>query len=85
MDRRYHPLGEWGLDEAAALASDPELPAEQRLSRDRAEADEHPRPHRLQLRVEPPPAGPDLLGVRLLVDASLAARAPLEVLTTFVM
>ena len=54
--------------------------AEQRLRRGRAEADDHARLDQRDLGVEPRPAGGDLAGVRLLVDAPLAARLPLEVL-----
>ena len=38
MYGRGHALGERGLDEPAALARDPELPPQQRLRRNRAEA-----------------------------------------------
>ena len=67
-------------DDLSALRRDLELPAEQRLGRGRAEADDGARLDQLDLGVEPGPAGGDLARVRLLVDAALPARLPLEML-----
>src|SRR5688572_13314887 len=53
-----------------------ERAAEQRLRRGRAEADDDLRLHDLELGLEPRPARLDLGGVRLGVNADLAAPAP---------
>src|SRR5919201_19083 len=53
---------------------------EESLRRRRAEADEHARLQHRDLGVEPRPASRDLAPVRLLVDATLPLRLPLEVL-----
>src|SRR5215212_8944203 len=80
MHRRQDVLGEVGVDLLAAFARDAELGAEERLSGCGAEADQDTRLDGLELAVQPDSAGGDLRRVRLLVDAALAARDPLEVL-----
>src|SRR4051812_615678 len=68
------------LDQLAAILGDLERSAKQRLRRRRAEAHDHPRLHHLDLSGQPRPARRDLARVRLVVDAPLALRDPLEVL-----
>jgi hypothetical protein len=77
---RKDVLGEVGLDRLPALLRDPELPAEERLRCDRAQADQHARLDDREFGVEPRPARSDLRPVRLLVDPPLPARSPFEVL-----
>src|SRR5688500_3963334 len=80
MDRGENVGCEPRVDELPALAADAEVAAQERLRRRRAQTDEHARLHDVQLGLEPRPAGGHLGPVRLLVDAPLAARLPLEVL-----
>src|SRR5205085_3549452 len=80
MHRRDDVLGEIRFDQLSALPRDPEVAPEQRLSRSRAQTDQHARLDHVELGLQPGPAGGDLRPVRLLVDAALAARLPLEVL-----
>src|SRR5438874_4132414 len=80
MYRRDDVLRKVRFDELSALPRDPEVAPEQRLSRSRAQTDQHARLDHVELGLQPGPAGRDLRPVRLLVDASLAARLPLEVL-----
>src|SRR6059058_3746512 len=80
MYRRDDVLRKVRFDELSALPRDPEVAPEERLSRSRAEADQNARLDHVELGLQPGPAGRDLRPVRLLVDASLAARLPLEVL-----
>src|SRR5207244_7685308 len=68
------------LDRLPAVLGHLEAPAEQRLCRGGAEGHEDSWGDETELPVEPGPAGGDLGGVRLVVDAPLAARLPLEVL-----
>jgi hypothetical protein len=80
MNRCQGERRELGVQEPAALARDPELTAEKRLRRCRAQADESGRLHDPQLGVEPGAARGDLARVRLLMDPPLPARLPFEVL-----
>src|SRR5690348_8252165 len=68
------------LDRLAALLGDLEAAAQERLRSRGPERHEHPGGHERELAVEPGAAGGDLGSVRLVVDAPLAARTPLEVL-----
>src|SRR2546423_13356201 len=79
MHRCNDVLREVRLDELSALPRDPKVAPEQRLSRGRAEADQHAWLDHVELCLEPGPAGGDLRPVRLLVDAAVAPRLPLEV------
>ena len=63
-----------------AESTDPCRLPEQRLSGRRAEADDELGPDGCELELEPVAAGRDLRPVRLLVDAPLPGRTPLEVL-----
>jgi len=63
-----------------ALHGDARARAEERLRRGRTERDDGLWLDRLELRLEPRPAGAHLARVGLRVDPQLAARAPLEVL-----
>src|SRR5215208_5954233 len=80
VDRRQHDRREVGVEQAAAFLRDLELVAEQRLGGGRAEHDQRLGADLAQLRVQPGPAGADLAGVGLLVDAPLATLLELEVL-----
>src|SRR5262249_10879800 len=80
MDRRQHVRSERRWDEPPAIAADAELRAEQRLRGCGAETHDATRRDECDLAVEPRPARGNLAGVRLLVDAPLAARLPAEVL-----
>src|SRR5438034_9884676 len=80
MDGGSDQRRERRLYERGALRGDLELGADDRLRRRRSEADDCARLDDLNLRLQPRTAGVDLPGVRLLVDAALAARLPLEVL-----
>ena len=80
MHGREDVLGEIALDRRPALLGDAELPPEERLRSRRTETDEHARLDDRELGVEPRPARGELGGVRLVVDTTLAARLPLEVL-----
>ncbi len=64
----------------AVLLSDAEEAADERLCGCRPQAHDGPRFDALELRVQPRAAGVDLLALRLLMDAPLAARLPPEVL-----
>ncbi len=80
MDRRGHRLGEVRLDQRAAAPSDAKRPAEERLGCGRAEQHEHPGLDHRDLCLEPGAASGDLARARLLMNAPLPARLPLEVL-----
>src|SRR5438093_2038706 len=80
MDRREDKRGKRRRDELAAMRSTLQLKADKRMSRRSAQADDRPRLDELNLSIEPRPARRNLAGVRFLVNASLAARLPLEVL-----
>src|SRR5256712_11964092 len=80
MDRRDNVRRERRVDELPALPGDPEGRRDERLRRRRAEADDDLRAQDRELGVEPEPAGRDLAAVRLLVEAPLPGRTPLEVL-----
>ena len=67
-------------DHLAAHLRDRHRLAEQRLRRGRAERHDKIRLHQRQFVVQPPAAGLDLAGIRLGMDAALAARLELEVL-----
>src|SRR5256886_2673102 len=66
--------------EAAAVPQQPEVGAEDRARRRRAEAHEHLGLDRRDLRLHPRAAGRELAEARRLVDAALAALDELEVL-----
>src|SRR2546422_11124064 len=80
MHRRRHWWQTGPLDELAALHADAEVAAEQHLGRGRAQQYQQVRLHHGDLGIQPGPAGVDLSGVRLLVQAPLALRLPFEVL-----
>src|SRR5438132_11991240 len=80
MDRRGDELRQLGVEQLPPELRDAELTAEQRLCGRRAQQYEHPRLDDLQLRLEPRATGGHLRPVRLLVDAALSPRLPLEVL-----
>ena len=80
MDRRGHRRGEVRLDQRAAAPSDAKRSAEERLGGGRAEQHEHPGLDHGDLCLEPRAAGGDLARARLLMNAPLPARLPLEVL-----
>src|SRR5579862_4263220 len=81
MDRGDNVLRELGpRDRLAAFASDTKARAKECLRRGRAEQDEYLRSDGFEFRVEPTPAGGNLFPIRLVVDAALALRVPLEVL-----
>src|ERR1700728_4388950 len=64
----------------SALALDRNRPARERARGRAAKRHNEARFHRSDLPRKPPAAGSDLAGIRLLVDASLAARLELEML-----
>ena len=74
MHGRGHALGERRLDELAALAADPELPPSSACAAVAPRQTSTRGFTAASSRVEPRPAGADLLQVRLLVDPPLAAR-----------
>jgi hypothetical protein len=80
VDGRDHDRRQVGVDRTATLTRDPEILAEQRLCRHGPHRHEHARLHDPELRLEPRVARGDLAPARLLVDPTLAARRPLEVL-----
>jgi len=80
MHGRSDERREIRLDEGGPLRADAKLRSDHRLGGGRSEADDDARLDDIDLRLQPWPAGIDLRGVRLLVDAPLAARLPLEVL-----
>jgi len=80
VHRRHDERRQLRLHRHAAVLADPELTAEERLRGGRAEAHEHLGLQQREFGLEPRPAGGDLRSVRLLVDAPLPARLPLEVL-----
>src|ERR1051325_9108888 len=80
MHRGQHGWGERRGHEFSAFGGHFELPAEQRLRRRRAQADERPRLHDRQLIVYPGAARVDLALAGFLVDTAFPARFPLEVL-----
>src|SRR5262245_42546676 len=80
MHRRQYDRSERRLDEFTAVLSHTEGGTEKRLRGSRTEADYRLRLHDRQLDVQPRTAGSDVLGPRLLVNAPLAARLPVEML-----
>jgi hypothetical protein len=80
MQRREYPRRVGGSDELAPRHRHAELRAEQRLGGGRTEAADHRRLDRRNLGVEPRAAGLDFALRGCLVQATLAARLPLEVL-----
>src|SRR2546427_3768713 len=80
MHRRRHWWQTGPLDELAALQAHPEVAAQQGLRGGRPQQHQQLRLHRRDLGIQPGPAGVDLSGVRLLVQATLALRLPFEVL-----
>ena len=68
------------FDERPAMRGHLERSAEQRLRGGRTETDDRLRPHERNLSIQPWTAGRNLRRARLLVDAALASRLPLEVL-----
>jgi hypothetical protein len=80
MHRRHHPARQRRWDEPSALHAHPEVLAEERLRSRRAQADQRFGRERRDLGLEPRVAGAHLVRARLLVDAPLAPRLPLEVL-----
>src|ERR671922_53641 len=80
VHRRDDDWGQVGGNRVAAVLRDAKVAAEQRLRGGRAEGDENARLHDRELGVQPRATRGDLGPVRLLVDAPLPARLPLEVL-----
>jgi hypothetical protein len=81
--RRRHDVGrERAFQENSTLARDPKILTQERLCCARSKANQHFRPHNLQLSIKPRTAGFDFRLARLLVDAALAALScdPLEML-----
>src|SRR5712691_2639219 len=68
------------LNEGRPLGADAKPRSDHGLRSGRSEADDDARLDDIDLRLQPWPAGSDLRGIRLLVDAPLAARLPFEVL-----
>src|SRR4051812_5791245 len=68
------------VDDLSASLRHLERPSQQRLRGRCAKADDHLRSNGVNFGIEPRTAGRDLDRVRLLVNAALAARLPLEVL-----
>jgi DNA polymerase III subunit alpha len=80
MHCRRHILGPLRVDELTALGRHAEAASEQRLGRCGTETHQDFRPDELELRLEPGQTGTDLARIGLLVQATAAARHPLEVL-----
>src|SRR2546429_4425420 len=80
MHRRGDHRSKGGRKQDPVLAGYAKYRADQGLGRGRSQAQHDPRLDLLDLRLEPGPAGADLLRVRPLVDATLAAWFPFEVL-----
>jgi len=80
VNRCGDEFGEIRLDRPAAPLRHAELTAEQRLRGGRPEQHQHARFDDLELGLKPRPARRHLRPVRLLMNAPLAARLPLEVL-----
>src|SRR5690348_9053698 len=80
MEGGVHMPGERALDEAAAHRRDAKLGPEQGARGGGAQADDHARLHGADFPVDPLAAGFDLALRGRLVQASLAAQLPLEVL-----
>ena|ERR1700739_5131451 len=82
MRRRQDVGCEMAFHENSTLASDPKILTQQSLRRARSKANQHFRPHNLQLSIKPRTARFDFRLTRLLVDAALAALScdPLEML-----
>src|SRR3954465_14181687 len=78
MHRGHHQRCERRRHELAALFRHLEALSKQRLGGGRAKADERARTDQRDLRFQPGTARADLAGVRLGVDAPLAARLPFE-------
>ena len=74
MDGGDH-AGASSVSTAVPAAASPGSAAEQRLRGGRAEADDDVRLDDAELGVQPRPARGDLVAVRLVVEAPLAARA----------
>src|SRR5437773_11765729 len=80
MHRSRDERREIRLNERRPLRADAKLRSDHRLCGGRSQADDDAWLDDIDLRLQPWPAGIDLRGVGLLVDAPLAARLPLEVL-----
>src|SRR5262245_54866147 len=80
MDGGQRPSSVGGHERRAPFLHQPELRSEERLRGRRAETDDQRRTDGFELRLEPGTAGDELRHARLLVDASLAARLPFEML-----
>jgi hypothetical protein len=80
VDRRERAGHERRTDQLPALTGHAEGGAQQRLGRRGAEADDELRLQRDELRLEPGAAGPDLVGLWLLVDPALPSQLETEML-----
>src|SRR5581483_557648 len=80
MDCRGHERRELRFHEVSPLQRDAKPRPDDRLRCGGAEADDRARPDDANLGVEPWPARANLDGIRLLVNAPLPARFPLEML-----
>src|SRR5712691_2838977 len=80
MDRGHHVRGEFGFEELATLFCNAKLRAQQSLSGGGAQHHNHFRINQSNLGPQPWPARGNLLCVRFLVNATLAARLPLKML-----
>jgi hypothetical protein len=80
MSRDRHQLGQVGFHGSAAVTSDPDLRAKQRLSRGCAEQDDRGWLYNRELGPQPRQAGVHLPAVGLLVDATLSADLEAEML-----
>src|SRR5258708_2247619 len=80
MNRSHHVRSNIGIQPLAAALAHAEAPAQNSLGSGGAKQDQYFRPDNVYLGVEPRPALRDLDHIRLLVDAALAPRLPLEML-----
>src|SRR5712692_2475386 len=80
VDRGQDVGCQWRANQLAPLLGYAELIAQQRLCGCGAEAHDDPRPDGGDLRLQPGAASRDFASIWLLVDTSLAARLPFEVL-----
>src|ERR1700694_4335643 len=80
MNRGHHTRSEFGFKEFAALFCYAKLRAQQSLGGRGPERHNHLRFDQTNLSAQPGPASGDLLRVWFLVNATLTARLPLEML-----
>src|SRR5260370_27078258 len=80
MNRSHHARSNIGSQPLAAARAHAEAPAQNSLGSGGAKQDQYFRPDNVYLGVEPRPALRDFDHIRLLVDAALAPRLPLEML-----